>query len=162
MTEEAKRLAVIVAVAPNGVIGRDGDLPWRLPEDLKHFRRTTLGHAVVMGRATWESIGKPLPKRRNIVVTRNRDYMADGAEVAHSLPEALALAWQSDPEPFVIGGASLYAEALPQATRLELTEVHEEVDGDTFFPGYDEGQFSEISRRAGEGCDFVTLVRDVD
>lgn len=160
--DEPTRLAIIVAVSDNGVIGRDGDLPWRLPEDLKHFKRTTLGHAVVMGRATWESIGFPLPKRRNIVLTRNREYVADGAEIAHSLDDALALARQTDPEPFVIGGATLYAEALPVATRLEITEVHRDVKGDTFFPGFDRDAFTEVGRRSGDGLDFVTWVRDVD
>ncbi|MCO4773117.1 MAG: dihydrofolate reductase [Deltaproteobacteria bacterium] len=159
---ERLRLGVIVAVASNGVIGKDGDLPWRLPEDLKHFRRTTLGHAIIMGRTTWESIGKPLAKRRNIVVTRQVDYVAPGAEVAHSLPEALAMARTTDPEPFVIGGASLYAEALGSATRLEITEVHREVAGDTWFPAFDRDRFTEVSRRPGDGVDFVTWVRDVD
>jgi len=154
------RLGVIVAVAQNGVIGRDGDLPWRLPEDLKHFKRITLGHAIIMGRATWESIGRPLPKRRNIVVTRNRDYTADGVEIAHSLPEALALARTTDPEPFVIGGASLYAEALPLATRLEITEVQREVAGDTWFPRFDREAFTEVERVSGAGVEFVTWVRD--
>jgi dihydrofolate reductase len=153
---------VIVAVSDNGVIGRDGDLPWRLPEDLRHFKRTTLGHAVVMGRATWESIGFPLPKRRNIVLTRNREYVAEGAEVAHSLEEALVLARETDPEPFVIGGATLYAEALPIATRLEITEVHRDVEGDTSFPEFDRAAFTEVKRSSHDGFDFVTWVRSVD
>ncbi len=159
MTE---RLALIVAVAENGVIGKDGDLPWRLPGDLKHFRRTTLGHAVIMGRATWESLPKPLAKRRNIVVTRNRDYVAEGAEVVHSFEEALALARTTDPEPFVIGGASLYEAALPLATRLVISEVHREVDGDTWFPPFDRDAFTEASRTPGEHFDVVTWLRDVD
>jgi len=156
------RLALIVAVAENGVIGKDGDLPWRLPGDLKHFRRTTLGHAVIMGRATWESLPKPLAKRRNIVVTRNRDYVADGAEVVHSFEDAVTLARTTDPEPFVIGGASLYAAALPLATRLVISEVHREVDGDTWFPPFDRDAFTEASRVEGEHFDVVTWVRDVD
>ncbi len=162
MSDERERLGIIVAVAANGVIGAQGDLPWRLPEDLRHFKQITLGHAIIMGRATWDSIGRPLPRRRNIVVTRNRSFRADGVEVAHSLDEALTLARTTDPEPFVIGGASLYAEALPRATRLEITEVHAEVPGDTWFPGFDRGAFTEVSRRAGDGVDFVSWARDVE
>jgi dihydrofolate reductase len=162
VSDERERLGIIVAVAANGVIGAQGDLPWRLPEDLRHFKQITLGHAIIMGRATWDSIGRPLPRRRNIVVTRNRSFRADGVEVAHSLDEALTLARTTDPEPFVIGGASLYAEALPRATRLEITEVHAEVPGDTWFPGFDRGAFTEVSRRAGDGVDFVSWARDVE
>lgn len=154
-----KKLAVIAAIARNGVIGRDGDLPWRLPEDLRHFKRTTRGHAVIMGRKTWESIGRPLPGRTNIVVTRQAAYEAPGCSVVHSLEEGLELAWQTDEEPFVIGGAGLYAAALPLATRLELTEVHEEVQGDTFFPPIDLDRFHEADRRDGDGVSFVTWVR---
>ena len=123
MTSPPRGLALIVAVSRNGVIGRDGDLPWHIPEDLKHFRRNTVGHSIIMGRKTWDSIGRPLPKRRSIVVTRQQDLVIDGAEVVHSLEEALELAWQSDCEPRVIGGATLYSAAFPGATRRALFEV---------------------------------------
>ena len=154
-----KTLGIIAAVAQNGVIGVDGDLPWRLPEDLKHFKRTTSGHPIIMGRKTYESIGRPLPKRHNIVITRNPDFEAPGCTVVHSLDAALEVAWAEDDEVWVIGGAGLYAAALPRATRLELTEVHRSVPGDTFFPEFDRTQFVERARRAGDGVSFVTWER---
>lgn len=142
-------LAIIVAVARKGVIGKDGGLPWHLSEDLKHFKRTTLGHAIIMGRKTYDSIGRPLPKRRNIVVTRSKGAMFEGCELAHSLDDAIALARSTDPCPFVVGGASLYEEALPLATELHLTSIDQEVEGDTFFPE-DLSAFEEVERRLGE------------
>jgi dihydrofolate reductase len=126
----APRVTLILARARNGVIGARGGLPWHLPEDLAFFKRTTMGHPIVMGRKTWESIGRPLPGRRSIVVTRDRAFSATGAEVAHSLEEAIALCHGSE-EIFVIGGAQLYADALPRADRLLLTEIDAEFDGDT-------------------------------
>lgn len=141
-------LALIVAVARNGVIGRDGGLPWHLPEDLKHFKRTTSGHAIVMGRKTYESIGRPLPKRRNIVVTRSGGHF-DGCETATSLEEAIAVARQTDECPFIIGGASLYEEALPRATEIHLTSIDEDIEGDTTLELNLEG-FEEVERREGE------------
>jgi dihydrofolate reductase len=131
------------------VIGRDGDLPWHIPEDLKHFRRNTVGHCIIMGRKTWDSIGRPLPKRRSIVVTRQRGLVIEGADVVHSLDEAVELAWKSDVEPRVIGGATLYEAAFPMATRLILTEVQRDVDGDTYFPQWSPGQWREVSRQVG-------------
>lgn len=122
-------IQLVVARARNGVIGRDGALPWRLPEDLKRFKRLTLGTAMVMGRKTFDSLPGLLPKRRHIVITRDRDWSAAGAEVAHSLPEAFALAAPDDVS--VIGGAEIFRLALPFVDRLELTEVLDEVDGDT-------------------------------
>jgi dihydrofolate reductase len=154
-----KGLAIIAAVARNGVIGRNGELPWRLPEDLRHFKRTTSGHAVIMGRKTHESIGFALPKRLNIVVTRQAGFDAPGCSVVHSMEEALALAWESDEEPFVIGGAGLYAAAVPLATRLVITEVQVEVEGDTFFPPVDFDLFDEVERRDAQGMSFVTWER---
>ncbi|MBK7396691.1 MAG: dihydrofolate reductase [Myxococcales bacterium] len=156
-----KGLAIVVAVARNGVIGKDGGLPWRLPEDLKHFRAVTTGHTIVMGRKTWDSIGRPLPHRRNVVVSRDPGLVLAGAEVAPNLEAALALAWQTDDEPRVIGGATIYAAALPAATVLHLTEVDQEVEGDTFFPPFDRAAFDEVSRRAGEtpGVTFLELRR---
>lgn len=159
MTTPLIALGVIVAVAENGVIGRDGALPWRLPEDMRHFRRTTLGHAVIMGRKTWESLGRPLSGRDNIVVTRQAGYDAPGAQVAGSLDAALALVSPDDDLPFVIGGASLYAEALPRATVLHLTEVHASPDGETLFPGFDPAGWVEAERRPAQGCTFVTFRR---
>lgn len=159
------RLTLIVARARNGVIGASGGLPWRLPEDLAFFKRTTMGHPIVMGRKTWESIGRPLPGRRSIVVTRDRGFAAAGAEVVHSLDEAIALCRGSD-EIFVIGGAQLYAEALPRADRLLLTEIHADFEGDTHLPAPSAGLWSETSREPHPptgsrefGFDFVDYRR---
>lgn len=152
-------MGVIAAVAANGVIGLKGALPWSLPEDLRHFKRTTLGHAVIMGRKTWETLRGPLPKRQNIVVTRQSDYDAPGAEVAGSLDDALARVATDDDLPFVVGGASLYAEALPRARVVYLTEVHASPEGDTFFPEFDRSGWRQVARREGQGCTFVTLER---
>ncbi len=124
-------LCVILAIADNGVIGKDNDLPWRLSADLKRFKALTTGHTIIMGRRTWESLGRPLPERRSIVVTRQSDYVAQGADVAHSLDDAVALAGED--EVFVIGGRALFDEALPRADRLYLTRVHASVDGDVRF-----------------------------
>lgn len=138
-------ISIIAALAENRVIGANNTLPWRLPNDLRHFRRLTTGHTVIMGRRNHESIGKPLPERTNIVITRNRAYRAPGCRVAHSLEEALAAAGD-DPEVFVIGGAEIYREALPRADRMYLTLVHAEVPGDTFFPEFDWGEWREVTR----------------
>jgi dihydrofolate reductase len=129
-------LSLIVAMADNGVIGREGRLPWHLSADLKRFKHLTMGHAIVMGRRTYESIGRPLPGRRSIVVSRNAAFRPAGVEVADSLDKALRLA-AGDDEIFVIGGASLYREALARAERLYVTRVHAAVPGDTFFPPFD-------------------------
>jgi len=126
----------------NGVIGRDNALPWRLPADLAHFRRVTLGHPILMGRRTYESIGKPLAGRTNIVITHQRGYAAPGCEVAHSLEEAWRLARDAK-EVSVIGGTSLFAETLPVADVIHLTEVEAEVEGDTWFPPFDRSQWVE-------------------
>ena len=134
-------------MARNRVIGRDNRLPWRLPADLAYFKQVTLGHPVIMGRRTWESIGRPLPGRQNIVVSRNPDYQAPAATVVGSLEAAFEVAGTAD-EACVIGGTSLFAEALPTADRIHLTEVEAEVPGDTFFPPFDRSQWieREISR----------------
>jgi dihydrofolate reductase len=139
------RLTLIVARARNGVIGARGTLPWRLPEDLAFFKRTTMGHPIVMGRKTWESIGRPLPGRRSIVVTRDRHFAAPGAELAGSLDQALALVAGSE-EVFVIGGAQLYEAAMPRADRLLVTEIDRDFDGDTFLPAPTSGDWIEASR----------------
>lgn len=146
------QLAAIVAAAENGVIGRDNALPWHLSEDLKYFKRVTMGKPVVMGRKTFESIGKPLPGRTNIVITRNPAFQAEGVRVVSSLDGALQLA--SDiavidgvEELLVIGGAEIYREAIPRADRLYLTEVHASVEGDALLPDIDWSRWREVSRQ---------------
>jgi dihydrofolate reductase len=134
--------SLVVAVARNGVIGRDNQLPWRLPDDLAYFKRVTMGHPIVMGRRTHESIGRPLPGRDNIVVSRNRAFQAPGCIVVPSLEEAWKAAG-SAAEACVIGGTSLFREALPIADRIHLTEVEADVPGDTFFPDFDRSEWTE-------------------
>lgn len=128
-------VSLIVAMSSNGVIGRDGDLPWHLPADLRHFKKTTMGHHLIIGRATWDELGRPLPGRTMVVVTRNRDFEADSVLVAHSVEEALSLV-VDDGEPFIGGGAEIYGQALEAeiVDRLYITRIHAEVEGDTFFP----------------------------
>lgn len=158
-------LTLIAAVARNRVIGRGNDLVWRSPEDMARFKAATLGHPVIMGRKTWESLPpkfRPLPGRRNIVVTRQADYVAPGAEVAASLPAAAALA--GDGEAFVMGGGELYAEALSHADRLLLTEVDFAPAGDTFFPAFTAAEWRETARERhvdaqGIAFAFVTYTR---
>ncbi|MEP7180590.1 MAG: dihydrofolate reductase [Betaproteobacteria bacterium] len=164
-TPSAPPLAIIAAVAANGVIGDGNRLPWRLPEDLKRFRALTTGHAVIMGRRTWESIGRPLPGRQNIVVTRSRAAPPAGTETAVSLDQALALVRMPAPA-FCIGGGELYREALPRATTLHLTEIARAFAGDTRFPPLDAGDWRETAREPGaaSGADqfdyaFVTYER---
>ena len=160
-----KDFSLIVAVAANRAIGKDNALLWHLPEDLKYFKQVTAGHAVIMGRKTWESLPekfRPLPGRRNIVVTRNAAYTAPGAELAASLEEALAQV-SDDAEPFVIGGAELYRQALPTAQRLYITEVAVSPEADAFFPDIP-AVFRETSRsrhQSVSGIDyaFVTYER---
>jgi len=147
-------LALIAAVAANGVIGDANGLPWRLPADLRHFRTITTGHSVIMGRRTWASIGRALPDRQNIVVTRQPNFEAPGAEVAHSLPAALARAWRPAPV-FCIGGGELYREALPHATTLYLTEIAQDVAGDTTFPAFDRRAWREVARESRMGEAFA-------
>ena len=137
-------LSIIVAVAENGVIGRDGQLPWRLSRDLQRFKRLTMGHTLIMGRKTYDSIGRLLPGRQTIVVTRNPDWELEGGWVRHSLPAALSAA-AGDAEPFVVGGASLYEPALPLATRLYMTRVAAHIDGDVRFPDVDWDQWTRES-----------------
>lgn len=134
--------SLVVAMARNRVIGRDNALPWRLPEELAHFKRVTMGHPIVMGRRTWESIGRPLPGRQNIVVTRTAGYAAPGCTVVGSLGEAWQAAGDAG-EVCVIGGTTLFEESLPIADRIHLTEVEAEVAGDTWFPEFDRSQWIE-------------------
>jgi dihydrofolate reductase len=140
-------LAIIAAIAANAVIGAGNRLPWRLPADLKRFRALTSGHAVIMGRKTWESIGRPLQDRQNIVVTRSAGFAAVGAEIATSLVDALARVRLPEPA-FCIGGGELYREALPHASLLYLTEIGRAFEGDATFPHVDRGEWREVDREA--------------
>lgn len=154
---------IVVAYSDNRAIGRDNALPWKLPSDLAHFKRTTLGHPIIMGRHTWESLGRPLPGRRNIVISRQADYTAIGATVFGSLPEALA-ACQGESSVCIIGGAQIYAQALQYAHEIVATEVHADVDGDAFFPAPEPQQWEETERQAqaaenGYSFDFVQYRR---
>lgn len=158
------RLNLIVARARNGTIGRDGGLPWHLPADLKRFREITMGHTLVMGRRTYESIGRPLPGRRNLVVSGSTGFAPPGCEVVSSLDQACMVA--TTPELFVIGGARLYREALSRVERIFLTEVHADVSGDVAFPELQADAWREISReehatdeRHALPYAFVTLER---
>ena len=146
------RVYLVAAVAANRVIGANGKLPWHLPEDLKHFKTLTLGHPVVMGRKTWESLGKALPGRENIVVTRAPGYEAPGASVASSLDAALALC-AGEPKVFVIGGGELYAAALSVADGLVLTEIQRDYAGNARFPAYDRAAWRETQRTPHTGAD---------
>ena len=154
-------LVLVVAIADNGVIGKDGAIPWHISEDLKRFKALTMGHTIVMGRKTWDSLPrKPLPGRANVVVTRQADWRADGAVVASSLGQAVE--GTSGPV-FVIGGAEIYDLALPHATRIELTEVHQDFDGDARFV-FDRSGWRETSREShvtpdGLRYSYVTLAR---
>jgi dihydrofolate reductase len=161
-----RRIEIIAAVASNGVIGEGNALPWRLPADMQRFRALTTGHSVIMGRKTWDSLGRPLPDRQNIVVSRREGWTPAGATTASSLDDAIALARLPDPV-FVIGGAQLYRAALPIADVMHLTEVHGEFDGDTRFPDYAREPWREVARecRRNEALpplayDFVTFARD--
>lgn len=160
----AARVAIVAALARNRAIGRDNAMPWRLPEDLKRFKRLTMGHAVIMGRKTFESIGTPLVGRNNIVITRSREWSPSGCVVAHSLESALAAAGDSQ-ETFVIGGAQIYALALLHAQRLHLTEIDRDFEGDAFFPDYDRSRWREVSRErhtssGPDGFDYAFVEYD--
>jgi dihydrofolate reductase len=148
----APRIYLIAAVAANGIIGANGRLPWRLPEDLAHFKRLTMGHPVLMGRRTWESLPGALPGRENIVVTRTPGYEAPGAAVASSLRAALAFCAGEDLA-FVIGGTQLFAEALPVADGLVMTEIQRDYPGDTWFPEWDRSQWRATQREAHSATD---------
>lgn len=156
-----KPLTLVLALGRGGALGKDGKVPWHIPEDLKHFRAATRGHAVIMGRKTWDEVGKPLPDRRNIVVSRDRALSLPGATVVASVDEAIRVARETDDDPRVIGGAEIYRLAVPLATTIELTEVDRDVAADTFF-ALDRAGFVETARRRGETPDvsFVTLTRE--
>lgn len=141
-------VSIIVAIAENGVIGGGNKLLWHIPDDLRHFKRVTSGHSVIMGRKTFESIGKPLPNRRNIVISRNPNYNSVGIEVARSLEEALAMT-KDEPEVFIIGGGEIYRQTLPMASKLYITRVHEKYEGDTYFPEPDPSEWLLVHSEKG-------------
>ena len=145
-------VALLVAMSDDGVIGRDNALPWHLPHDLKWFKRLTTGHAIIMGRATYQSIGRPLPNRRNIVLSRDPAFQPEGVEVATTLEAALALV-EGDPEVFVVGGAAIYRLALPRAQRIYLTRVHAKVDGDVRFPEWRPDEWRLVWEEAHQADD---------
>ncbi|MBJ7358001.1 dihydrofolate reductase [Nocardioides sp.] len=150
-------VTLIAAVARNGVIGAGGGIPWHLPEDFAHFKATTLGHTLLMGRATYESIGRPLPGRTTIVLTRDPAWSADGVRVAHSLEEALAMAGADDV--YVAGGAAVYEAAMPHAHVQILSEVDQEPAGDTFYPAFDRTEWAEEGRVPHDGFTVVSWRR---
>ncbi|MBD3857718.1 MAG: dihydrofolate reductase [Acidobacteria bacterium] len=144
-------VSLIVAVSSNGVIGHDGGLPWHLPADLKHFKRTTMGHHLIIGRRTWDEVGKPLPGRTMVVVTRSRRFAPEGAKVVRSVEQALEIAAEDD-EPFIGGGSQIYRIALARdlVHRIYLTRIHAEVEGDTFFPEFDLDDWELVSEEHHE------------
>jgi dihydrofolate reductase len=144
MQPHVPHLTIVVALDANNGIGVDNQLPWRLPEDLAHFKRTTMGHPIIMGRKTFDSIGRALPNRRNIVITHNRDWQHEGVDVVHSLEDALALV--KDVPACIIGGSQIFAEALPLTGRLVVTHIDKVFECDTFFPEIDPRQWKEVAR----------------
>jgi len=148
LNQQRNHCSLIVAIAENGVIGFENKLPWHLPADLLYFKKLTLNKTVIMGRRTYESIGKPLPNRKNVIVTRQKNFMVQGCEVVHSLEDALEK-YKND-EVMIIGGASLYKESLPYVNRMYLTFVKANVKGDTYFPEFDSKDWQEISRQDHE------------
>jgi dihydrofolate reductase len=142
-------ISLVAAASENNVIGKDGGIPWDLPDDFKHFHDATVGHPIIMGRRTYESIGRALPRRRNIIVTRQQDFSALGCEIAHSLTDALALVAEEPSKKIcIIGGGDIYAAALPLANELDLTRVHMTVDGGTaFFPEFSQDEWVKISEK---------------
>ncbi|MBC5994621.1 dihydrofolate reductase [Pontibacter cellulosilyticus] len=143
-------VSIIVATAENNVIGKDNQLIWHLPADLKHFKQLTMGHPILMGRKTYESIGKPLPGRTSIIITRQKDYKAEGCIVAHSVKEAIAKAKEIDEKVCIIGGAEIYKQALPLTDCIELTKIHHTFDGDTFFPEIKEDEWTVTAEEKHE------------
>jgi dihydrofolate reductase len=139
-------ISIISAVSENDVIGKDNDLPWHLPADLQHFKRLTAGHSVIMGRKTFESVGKPLPNRTNIVITRQQDYVANGCILASSLGNALEEVPQGEKEVFICGGSEIYKLGLQLADRLYITRIHAQFEGDIFFPSIDRNIWKEVAR----------------
>ena len=155
----SKRIVLVAAVARNRVIGKGPDIPWHIPGEQAEFKRLTLGHTLVMGRTTYESIGRPLPGRTTIVLTRDRSWSADGVLVAHSFADALARAALLPGEVIVVGGAQVYAEALPMAAEQIISEIPLEPDGDAFYPEIDPAVWEEVDREPFEGYERVTWLR---
>lgn len=161
------QIVLVVAMSENRVIGRDGGLPWHISADLKHFKAVTMGHPVIMGRKTWDSIGRVLPGRRNIVITRNPDFSFEGVDVVRTIGGALELCRTDDAEKaMIIGGGEIFAETMRDADLLELTIVHADIDGDTVFPEVDPGDWEELERELhpaetpdGPAYSFLTLKR---
>ena len=159
-------VTIIAAIAANNALGKDNQLIWHLPADLKRFKKTTLNHAVIMGRKTYESLGKPLPNRTNILITRDKNYKAEGCLVVNSLNEALKVAAEVDENPFILGGAEIYKQAMPLTDKLDITFVHHQFDADVFFPEIDKTIWKETSRENFEADEnnkydysFVTFER---
>lgn len=159
------KISLVAAVSKNNVIGNKGKLPWHLPADMHHFRELTMGKPVIMGRKTFESIGKPLEGRESIVMTSDPNYQAEGRVVVHSIEEALKAA-EGNEEVVIIGGGKIYEEFLPQADRIYLTEIHQDFEGDTYFPEFDQNEWQETSRQDFEADEknqfaysFLTLER---
>lgn len=161
------KISMIWAEAENGTIGRDNNLPWHLPDDFKYFKETTSGHPIIMGRKSFESLGKPLPKRTNIVITRNPDFRPEGVTVVNSLEDGINAAQAVNGEQiFIIGGAEIYRQALPHANTLYITEVHKHYEGDAHAPAINRSEWNEVSRihhpaddRHEASFDFVVLTR---
>jgi len=165
MNPARPQISLIAAMAENRVIGRDNQLPWRLPADLKHFKALTVGKPIIMGRKTWESLPGLLPDRPHIVVTSDQSYQAEGCTVTHSIEEALTAAGDVS-EVMIVGGGAFYQQMLPQADRMYLTLVHTEIEGDAYFPEYDVADWQEIEREGHDPDDknayaysFITLER---
>lgn len=153
-------ISLMVAHDPNHVIGKDNQLPWHIPEDLAYFKKHTVGKGIVMGRNTYESIGRPLPKRRNIVVTRNEGLKIEGVDIVHSIDDAVKLAKEVHEEVMIIGGEQIFRTILPHADRLYITLIHQEFEGDTYFPEYGDGwvKTSESERMESGGVPFSYLI----
>jgi dihydrofolate reductase len=159
MTPRGKRVTMVAAVADNGVIGLGGKIPWHLPEDFAHFKATTSGHVLILGRTTHEGIGRPLPHRTTIVLTRDPEWQAEGVHVRATLLEALELADTLDGEVMIGGGAAVYEAAMPYADVQVISEVHVSPDGDTHYPAFSERKWREVSREQREGFEIVTWER---
>ncbi|RFB16869.1 dihydrofolate reductase [Bacillus sp. HNG] len=142
-------ISLLLAMDKNQLIGKDNDLPWRLPADLAYFKRVTMGHPIIMGRKTYDSIGRPLPGRENIIVTRDTSYKAEGCKVIHSIDEIVKMSEETEQELFVIGGAEIFKEILPYSDRLYITVIDEEFEGDTYFPAFDKAEWQVISKEKG-------------
>lgn len=145
-------ITIIAAATENRVIGKNNELPWKLPKDLARFKKITTGHPIIVGRKTFESFGgKPLPNRKNIIISRNPEYKVDGADVVHSLQDAISIC-NGEQEVFICGGAEIYRQAIPIAHRMHLTIIHADIKGDTYFPGYDSDEWREV--------EFIELAAD--